>query len=356
METDPSQWPRLGIVIPAFKAGDELAFCLNSLKVMTYPNWRLVVVNNSPGDNTEQVVHGIFPEALVIQNDHNAGYAGGSNRGWEELKNDCRYLAIVTQDIVVTPNWLEPIIDYMQTHEDVGAAQSAVFQSPDTDTINTVGNHINFLGFGYADGEGMKPSEDPRLAKLLTAPHEVTYASGAALVVRTTAIAKVGLFQSHYFMYHEDLDLGWRLRMAGYRSMLIPESRVYHRYDFYRSTAIKYEYGERNRLLCLLQNYQVWTLVLIFPMLFVMEVGVVTLSLFKGWFPLKWRGYMYILNKWPQIMETRRTHAAFRKRSDRLVTASFAGGIEYQERGPGLLRLANPFLEAYWSAVRRLLL
>lgn len=352
---DIGAWPKVRVIIPAYKDAADLHQCLAGLRTMSYPNWRLVVVNNFANDGTVEMVRSVFPEALVIENDHNGGYAGGVVRGWQEVKNDCTYIAIVTQDVIVDANWLPPIIRYLEEHELVGAAQSAVYRLTDREVINTVGNHINFLGFGYADGEGVKAGDDPRLAELLTVPHEVTYASGAALVVRGSAINKVGLFQEHFFMYHEDLDLGWRLALAGYKSVLIPESKVFHRYEFHRSTAIKYEFGERNRLLCLLENYHWWTLMLISPMLFVMEVAILTLSLSKGWFPLKLRGYVYIIKKWPEIRQIRRLHQGLRTKSDRVVTASFVGGIDYQQNAPALLRLANPFLSVYWALVRGLL-
>ncbi len=210
------------------------------------------------------------------------------------------------------------------------------------------------MGFGYAVGDGL-PLDSEFLKKKISATSEVVYASGAALMIRASAIAQVGLFQDLFFMYHEDLDLGWRIRLAGMKSVLVPTSLVYHRYEFHRSTMIKYEYGERNRLLVLLENYRLGTLIVIFPAWLVMEIAVVAFSLKNGWFKQKLKGLWYTIDRMPDILATRKKHQALRVKRDRDIVWNFSGEILYQDDPTSLLFLANPFFRVYWNVMRHII-
>lgn len=346
----------VGVVIPSYNGGEDIKLCLKALMLSTYPDLKILIVDNASIDGSLDKISEEFPKVSIKRLLKNTGYAGACNIGSETLMAEGKeFIALVNQDVVVEADWLESIIECMQLNTDVAAAQSLVLLAEDHSVVNSVGNHIHYLGFGYAGGNGQALG-DTRLQKFLRGPTEVAYASGATLVIRARHIKELGLFQDSFFMYHEDLDFGWRVRLAGYKSVLVPASKVYHRYDFHRSSLIKYEYGERNRLLVILENYHFFTLMLIFPAWIVMEAGVVATSIIRGWFWQKIRGYNYILKNLPGIMEVRRNHQRLRRKSDRSVTALFAGKILYQDNGPFLLGLVNPFLAAWWAVVRRLIL
>lgn len=345
--------PPVGVVVPVFNGGDDLRRCLASLRQTTYPH-DLVVVDNHSTDDSVAYVRAHSPATLVTL-PKNTGFAGACNRGVAELRRrGAAYVALLNQDATVEPDWLEPLVEYLDAHPEAAAAQALILRHDDPTVINSVGNQIHYLGFGYAVGDGLSIA-DTRAQRYLRAPREVTYASGAAVLIRVSAVERLGLFQDEFFMYHEDLDFGWRLRLAGLCAVLVPASRVYHRYDFYRSRRVKYEYGERNRLFVLLENYHWLTLLLIFPAWFVMEIGVVTVSILKGWWPEKFRGYRYVVAHLPAILETRRRHQALRRQAERAVVGGFAGDIRYQAYMPLGLRLANPFLRGYWRLVSALI-
>ena len=345
--------PEVGIVIPAYNGGQDLERCLKSLVACGYSRLSIVVVDNASSDQSVQLVRECFPRVHVVELGNNTGFAGACNRGVAELtRQGVPYVALVNQDVEVSQGWLEPLVSELESRADVAAVQPLILLADNTTIVNTLGNHIHYLGFGYAGGNGLSIA-DTRVQRVLRSPSEVTYASGAAVVLRMAHVQELGLFQDAFFMYHEDLDFGWRARLAGYRSLLVPSSLVYHRYDFHRSTLVKYEYGERNRLLVLLENYHVLTLLLIFPAWLVMEVGVVTVSVIRGWLPAKLRGYHYIIKELPTILRVRREHQRLRRCPEHWVVREFAGGIHFQKRKPFLLRALNPFLEAYWAIVRR---
>ena len=346
--------PKVGVVIPSYNSWDDLKVCLDSLKLSTYTNLSIVVVDNASTDGSVGYARSHWPNIILIEEANNTGFARACNRGVSELKKmGVKYVMLLNQDTTVEPRWAEPLIEYLETHDEAAAAQSLLLRANGKE-VNSAGNRIHFLGFGYAEGDG-RSLADSRIQKFVRGPVEIVYASGAAVMIRMTIIEQLGLFQDDFFMYHEDLDFGWRVRLAGYKSVLVPESRVYHRYDFHRSSRIKYEYGERNRLIVLLENYHLLTLLLIFPAWLIMEIGVVTMSLLKGWWSEKFRGYLYVISNLPTIWETRRRHQALRHASERQIVSGFSGVIAYQDEPSLLLRTVNPIFGLYWRLIRILI-
>lgn len=346
--------PAVGVVIPSYNSRGDLEICLNSLKSSTYQNLAIAVVDNASGDDSASYVRAAWPRVILLEQSYNTGFTSACNRGVSELKKlGVKYVMLLNQDTTVEPRWAEPLVEYLEGHAEAAAAQSLLLRA-DGVTINSVGNRIHFLGFGYAEGDGLSVG-DSRAQKFLRGPVEINYASGAAAMIRMTIIEQLGLFQDNFFMYHEDLDFGWRVRLAGYKSVLVPASRVYHRYDFHRSSKIKYEFGERNRAIVLIENYHFLTLLFIFPAWLIMEVGVVTMSLLKGWWPEKIRGYFYVIKNLSAILETRKRHQAMRTAKERAVVAGFSGVISYQEEPSILLRAVNPLFSAYWRLIRLLI-
>lgn len=340
----------IGIVIPTYNNQADLAACLASIPATRA---EIVVVDNASTDGTAEYVAREHPNVTLIRLTKNTGYVGGVNRGWQYLRaKNTTYLFILTQDVVLEHNTLDLLVSALDNDATVAAAQPLLCYQNDHNRINSMGNRIHYLGFGYAEGDGMTVT-DPALQERLSCIHDIVYPSGGAVMLRSGVLREVGLFQDEFFMYHDDLDLGWRLRLAGHRSVLVPESRAYHRYEFHRSTTIKYEYGERNRLLVLIENYHWATLLLILPAWIVMEVGIVAFSLQKGWFRAKLRGYQYVVKRMAMILSVRHSHQTLRRRRERQVVRDFVGTIEYQQDPSILLSFANPFFDGYWKLIRR---
>ncbi|MEK7584042.1 MAG: hypothetical protein AAB490_02265, partial [Patescibacteria group bacterium] len=184
--------------------------------------------------------------------------------------------------------------------------------------------------------------------------HRINYASGAAVILRPLAVQEVSLFEEFMFMYLEDLDLGWRLTLAGWENHLVPGSVVLHKYEFHRGMR-QFYFFERNRLWILLKNYRPLTLVLLLPALLLMEVGILLRSVGSEAFTAKVRSYLFFL-KGENIREVIRMHktvAAFRRRSDRQMLDSFSSTILFQPlASPLLTYLVNPVLWAYYQLIR----
>jgi GT2 family glycosyltransferase len=185
----------------------------------------------------------------------------------------------------------------------------------------------------------------------------IAYCSGAGVLLRASALKEIGLFDEELFLYHEDLDLGWRFRLAGYENVLAPNSVVYHKYEFSRSIA-KWYWMERNRFLVLAKNYHVATLVLILPALIIMEFGLLAFSFRSGWWREKLKGYAYLArpHSWRTLRRKRREVQHRRCVSEKEIVRFFTGTVASQEvMNPILRYFANPIFQAYWNIVRRVI-
>jgi len=357
-------FPRVAIIIVTYNAKPYLENCFNSLALVSYPREALeiIVVDNASTDGTADWIRERPVSATLIRNQENLGFAGGNNVGIRQaLARGAEFVYLLNQDTSVEPDFLNEAVRVAQTDSKIGSVQSFLLLHPERDRVNSMGNAIHFLGFGYTRGYRMlvgdaeKEIEQWRKRDPLL---RIAYASGAGALFSASALREVGFFDEELFLYHEDLDLGWRLRLAGYENVLALQSTVYHQYEFSRSIS-KWYWMERNRFLVLAKNYRLATLVLILPALVLMEFGIIALSFRSGWWREKLKGYVYLArpHSWRALIGKRREVQARRRVADRSATHFFTGVIAFQDvMNPILRYLANPFFQAYWYIVRRLII
>ncbi|MFA6605343.1 MAG: glycosyltransferase family 2 protein, partial [Patescibacteria group bacterium] len=201
----------------------------------------ILVVDNNSSDGSADYLARNYPAIKVIRAESNLGFVGANNIAYQYAKeNEAKYIYLLNQDTEVTNGFLRPLYDFAENNK-FGSLQSKLRLWPDKKLINTTGNAIHFLGFGYGLGSQQVDKNNQKIVK-------INYASGAGVFIGMKALEDLGyLFDETMFMYLEDLDLGWSLSMLGYDSYLIPNSIVYHKYEFKRSMNL-YTYFERNRL------------------------------------------------------------------------------------------------------------
>ena len=344
--------PRVLIIIITYNAAGYLSDCLLSIAHARYPRefFKILVVDNGSTDGSIEFIRNNLSGIDVIINESNLGFAGGNNVGMRyAIEHDFEYVYLLNQDTVVDPGFINEAVTVAQADVRIGAVQSKVLLYDKPELIKSRGNMIHYLGFAFAGGY----LEPDRPLEVL----EIAYASGAACLLRVSALKDVGLFHEDFFMYHEDTDLGWRLWLAGWRVVLAPKSVVYHKYEFSKSIK-KYYFMERNRVLVILQNYKFATLLLIAPALVVINCAMLINSFISGWWKeeLSVYGYFSNLSVWKKIIATRRSVQATRKRKDREVIAHFTGRIEFQDVDSSLLRyFINPIFNAYWQLIKRII-
>lgn len=360
LKSDPKSRKQLVyVIVPAFNGGGMLERFLSTFHDTTVGrNVLLLVVDNHSNDETVSLIRSRAPEAELICNQENRGYAGACNQGMKiALARGADVCILANQDIGFEQHWFEPLVSALVKDHTVGAAQPLILLYPETHLINSCGNALHYLGFGFTRDYRRGVAEYS--AKEQT---ECAYCSGALVAYSSAALSRVGLFDESYFMYHEDTDLSWRMRSAGYRTIVVPESRVTHEYEFSRSIK-KFYFIERNRLLTLFRNYEARTLFLILPMLAFWEGGLLLYSLLGGILFKKTvsitekiavYGYFFNIRVWIKIFQARRSIASLRRVRDQDLVGLFSDRIEFQDiQNPLLDRLANPIAHWYWRMIKR---
>ena len=365
---------KIYIVLVTWNGERDVPLFCDSLKNSIQPGCaQLIVVDNNSQDSTLEIISKKIPEAIIIKNNSNTGFAIGSNQGMRyALDHGAEYIMLANQDLVFEKVWLEPLKNTLDTNTRIAAVQPLVMLYPDKEKINSCGNVLHYLGFGYTRGYLQKWGQTPFLKEKLGSDpifecknlEEIGAFSGSAVLLRASILKEVGLLDEHYFMYHEDADLGWRFRLAGYTCVICTDSVVYHHYEFSRSI-LKFYYMERNRYLMMLKNYSLHTLLLLAPFFFFWELGMIFYSLFGFLFmkktigfPEKVKGYVYFgsIKNWKALLKERKRVQTMRKIPDREIIKLSTPVIEFQDlESPIITYIANPLSRAYWFLIKRLI-
>lgn len=361
---------RTSIIVVAYNHGGYIAACVRALDAagLDAATTRLILVDNASTDGTAAIVRrevlgadgnrtrGGLP-VLFFENRENLGFSGGNNLALRcALDEGDEFAYLLNPDTEVERGFLDAAIEVARADDAIAQVQSLLVRHPERDVVNTWGNAIHFLGFGYAAGDGTR-LDDPAAAAHLAGVHDVGYASGAGCLIRLSVLREIGLLDEDLFAYHEDLELSWRARLAGHRIVIAPRSRVAHKYAFSRNRR-KFFFMERNRFLVMVSCYRVPTWLLLLPAMAMMEVGLWLFAMKGGWLSEKWKAYVYFLDpdNWMRLRATRRRVQALRRVDDKTATALFVGEVIFPAVNPWLLtRVANPLFAAYWRLVRWLI-
>jgi GT2 family glycosyltransferase len=293
---------------------------------------------------------------LSLRSPRNLGFAEGNNAAWRLLQKHgpFDYYVLLNPDTEVSPGWLETLLQPFHDPE-IGLTGSTLF-FPDG-RINAWGCKFHFLGFGYM----AHFQESPASLSTASCP---TYPCGAALALSHSALEKVqtlsgdsALFWPDLFLYHDDLELGLRVLLAGLRSQLVRESRVIHYHEFIGTSRNdrKFFYQERNRFLVLIAYYKTATLLLLIPWLCVMEVIFLLkeIGLSRS---ARWQVYRQLAREFStrSFWTRRQTVQKNRVRSDRALLAHFSGKMEHPVVTPGW-QFGQALVHGYYQILRRVI-
>lgn len=195
----------------------------------------VIVADNASTDNSLEVLREEFPQVRTIVLDRNWGFADGYNKALEQVEAD--YFVLLNSDVDVPEGWLEPLEEYMDAHTEVAAVQPKLLKydisAPDGNCrtrrfeyAGAAGGFVDRYGYPYCRGRLFDEVETD--SGQYDTPLEVHWASGACLMVRSCDYRAVGGLDGKFFAHCEEIDLCWRMRIAGKKIMCVPGSQVYH--------------------------------------------------------------------------------------------------------------------------------
>ena len=211
--------PQVSIVVVAYESGPMLAQCLAALRAQGFTDSEVILVDNASSDRSAQAAARADPAIRLIENARNLGFAAAVNQAAQAARG--RWLALINPDAFAAPDWLERLMAATVAYPRVRCFTSRQLMAEDPTRLDGLGDVMALAGFPFRGGyTHADPGE--------LAPGWVFSACGGAMLVERELFLSVGGFDERLFCYCEDVDLGYRLRLVGEPTLLVPDAVVRH--------------------------------------------------------------------------------------------------------------------------------
>lgn len=352
--------PRVAIIYICYNTVKYVPDVVSAVAALDYPKDRLSLVfipNGSPDNIVEVIERDIMPrsgkdlpEVVLLNDGQNHGFGKGNNQGMRwAIEKGFDYVFLHNGDLTLAPEAIKNLVELAESDERIASTQCLVRYWHEHDKINVSGGMVHVAGYGFARDNGKKMSEVSRMNG-----EDVAYATGAAVLYRVSALQKVGLLEEGFFMYHEDLELGMRLRYAGYRNVLCTKANAFHDYSF-RRNPMKFAWMELYRNIVVLSYYRLPTLFIFSPLLLAIELGSWPLALRGGWIKAKFWALAewFKPRTWRLLFMMRARTRRLRVISDVTFLELVTGRIVDQEGSNVLMeKVINPMVDLCFRGLR----
>ena len=218
---------KVAVVILNWNGREMLAKYLPRVLEYSQDEAEIFVADNDSSDDSLLYLEDYSDAVRVISLDWNYGFAEGYNLALQQV--DAEYYVLLNSDVEVTPHWLTPLIDFMDSHPDVAACQPKLLSVDDKGRFEYAGASGGFLDrYGYPFCRGRVFETVEQDIGQYDSPADVLWATGACMMIRSADYNAAGGLDGRFFAHCEEIDLCWRLRLMGRRICCLPESKVYH--------------------------------------------------------------------------------------------------------------------------------
>jgi GT2 family glycosyltransferase/glycosyltransferase involved in cell wall biosynthesis len=355
----------VSVVVVNYRGADDTIACLRGFDDVDWPRERLelIVVDNDSGDGSQERLEEALPGVTVVQAGSNTGFAGGCNLGVSHATGE--YVAFINNDARPAAGWISGAVAELEAAPDVASVACKVLDW-DGKLVDYVDGSMTWFGMGYK-----REVEKPDSPAYDTAK-DVLFGTGAAMFVRASVFREVGGFDERFFMFYEDVDLGWRLNLLGHRVRYVPGSVAYHKHHVTMKKFGNYRESyllERNALLMMFKNYDDASLARALPAAMALavrrsvartetdttvldlqrspggdDVGTVTvdkMALTGPW------AIDYLVEQMPSLIESRAELQQLRRRTDRELFPLFRESIEPAYGMPSYLAAHEQLVRAF---------
>ncbi len=294
--------PLVSIIIVNYNGKPLLEQCLSSLMKIDYPKFEIILVDNNSTDDSLEFVKNNFPSVIILKLSKNFGFAEPNNMGAKIAKGE--FLLFLNNDTIVTSNFITELVQAALQDKQIAILQSLLLKSEKE--VDSSGDFIDVLGRAYSSKVipvGVKP---------------ILSARGASMMVRKDAFWKLGGFDKKFYVSFEDIDLGWRAWIWGYKVVLVPDSIVYHKVG---ATVNKIRpqirfHGVKNELILNMTNFELDYMIkslflLLFDILTKKISGKKEINNLETYYPLPsyksfFQGLIWVIKNYKYIREKRK--------------------------------------------------
>jgi hypothetical protein len=264
--------PLVSVIVPHWRGQKILQRSLASLQGLSYQPVEILLIDNGCEDGSIAEARRNFSEVRVVSAGRNLGFAGACNLGLRIAKG--KYALLFNDDAEATPDFLEPLVEMMESDPQIAACQPKIrsLQFPEKfDYAGAAGGCLDVFGFPFCRGRIFMTLEADR--GQYDTPGDIFWATGACCLLRMSALQGAGLLDEDFFAHMEEIDLNWRLHLAGYRIVAVPDSIVRHQAGstLHPDTPFKIYLNHRNSLIMLMKNYAFGTLLWVLPARFLLD-------------------------------------------------------------------------------------
>jgi GT2 family glycosyltransferase len=243
--------PRVISVILNTNHREDTLECLASLVATTYPNHRAIVLDNASTDGSAAAIAAAYPDVRVIALERNLGYAGNNNVGIAAaLEEGADWVFVLNEDTVLAPECITALIEAGEQDARTGIVGPMVYHHDEPGVIQSAGGRLSRSWESFHEGENATDRGQ------FSAPRQVEWISGCAILVRRAVIEQIGSIDARYFYYWEETEWCLRAGRAGWKIVHVPQARLWHkgvRRDYRPAPTVTY-YATRNRLLTLAKH------------------------------------------------------------------------------------------------------
>ena len=268
------------VLIPNYNGIRYIEACLDSIKAAG--DHKVVIVDNGSCDGSLELIEKNYPEVSLISLPENTGFCNAVNVGLKHVKTP--YVFLLNNDTVIKPDTISALEKRMESDDRIFSVQSKILSLADPSIIDDCGDLYCALGWAYARGKGKE-------AHRFNRPCKVFACCGAAVLYRMSMFDDVGVFDENHFAYLEDIDLGYRARILGFKNVFEPESEILHAGSAVsgsRYNRFKVSLAAQNSVYIIYKNMPAVQIIVNLPIL-IIGFGIKTV-----FFALKFMGFTYL--------------------------------------------------------------
>lgn len=258
--------PKVAVIILNWNGYKDTLACLSSLQHVTYPEYKIIIVDNGSHDGSVAAIRANYPHMMVIEAGQNLGYTGGNNLGLDYARTlGVEYALLLNNDTEVAPEFLSELVKVAEADPLVGIVGPLIYYFDQPNMVWSAGGTIDWYR-GNTTMVGLNQIDN---GQFNAPPHPVDFATGCALLIKMPVIEQIGPLDPRFFAYYEETEWCVRVARAGYKIVQVPQAKIWHKISLVvrEASPYVYYYMTRNRLLFLKlsqASLQAWLYTLVF--------------------------------------------------------------------------------------------